>query len=524
MKKAFTIIRVSSEDQLKGYGPDVQWEDDIVPNALLLGLEVDESYRRVIQESATSWERTKFEVAVREAIRLYEHGQIQALVFPRVDRETRFIFGSMPLLVEVIQVGLEVYFAREKLFLNPNDPESVERYLNKATQAQAYAETMKLNTMRAKRKLLKQGKLPQGTGIGLYGYNWNRELKKREIHTAESEVVRHIFNRVAAGQSLVFIARELNSNNVPTKKARKASTDTKMSWHSLTIRRMIRNSAYVGRTYFKLKSMANSSESPINSDDRGALLPEVTPSIIDEDLFQKANAELDKPKVRTGRPKHDYLLRHHAFCAICGKPLVGHCLNKKYRYYQCSSARPYENSEKVCQARYVRADDLENNVWSRTQEIIRDPGIVLAEIQRQLSEVSDGVSNDSIDAEIQELEKYISRYEQRRSNLLEALELGEFDRDEVLDRLSKVKRLRFEAEAQLKDLLKIRDNLFNLANAKIKLGQLYERVIENLQTCTPELKILIFDALDIKVFASTDKVEIQGVIPLESPTTAQTSA
>ena len=230
---------------------------------------------------------------------------------------------------------------------------------------------------------------------------------------------------------------------------------------------------------------------------------------------------------RFGLSDDDYALLlddQGGVCAICGKPLVGHCLNKKYRYYQCSSARPYENSEKVCQARYVRADDLENNVWSRTQEIIRDPGIVLAEIQRQLSEVSDGVSNDSIDAEIQELEKYISRYEQRRSNLLEALELGEFDRDEVLDRLSKVKRLRFEAEAQLKDLLKIRDNLFNLANAKIKLGQLYERVIENLQTCTPELKILIFDALDIKVFASTDKVEIQGVIPLESPTTAQTSA
>ncbi|MFC1980130.1 hypothetical protein ACFLVS_04680 [Chloroflexota bacterium] len=38
MKKAFTIIRVSSEDQLKGYGPDVQWEDDIVPNAPLPGL------------------------------------------------------------------------------------------------------------------------------------------------------------------------------------------------------------------------------------------------------------------------------------------------------------------------------------------------------------------------------------------------------------------------------------------------------------------------------------------------------
>jgi len=74
--------------------------------------------------------------------------------------------------------------------------------------------------------------------------------------------------------------------------------------------------------------MANDSESPIESDVRGTLLPEVTPPIIDEDLFQKANAELDKPKVRTGRPKNEYLLRHHVYCAICGRPLVGHCLNR----------------------------------------------------------------------------------------------------------------------------------------------------------------------------------------------------
>lgn len=54
----FVIVRVSAEDQLKGYGPDVQWEDDIIPNAPGLGLSVDEAYRRIIQESATKWERT----------------------------------------------------------------------------------------------------------------------------------------------------------------------------------------------------------------------------------------------------------------------------------------------------------------------------------------------------------------------------------------------------------------------------------------------------------------------------------
>jgi hypothetical protein len=41
----------------------------------------------------------------------------------------------------------------------------------------------------------------------------------------------------------------------------------------------------------------------------------------------------------------------------------------------------------------------------------------------------------------------LQNYEQRRSNLLEAMELGEFEKDEILDRLNNIKRLRHEDEA-----------------------------------------------------------------------------
>jgi hypothetical protein len=65
-----------------------------------------------------------------------------------------------------------------------------------------------------------------------------------------------------------------------------------------------------------------------------------------------------------------------------------------------------------------------------------------------------------------------------------------------------------------------------LCEYKVKLGELYERVLENLQHSTPEIIKLALEALDIKVYASTERVEIQGVIPLELalPTTARTSA
>ncbi len=78
---------------------------------------------------------------------------------------------------------------------------------------------------------------------------------------------------------------------------------------------------------------------------------------------------------------------------------------------------------------------------------------------------------------------------------------------------------------KLNDLLKTRDHLTGLSNAKVKLGELYNRVLQNLLHSTPEIKMLAFDALDIRVYAGGSKLEIKGVLPLELylPTIAQTS-
>ena len=75
------------------------------------------------------------------------------------------------------------------------------------------------------------------------------------------------------------------------------------------------------------------------------------------------------------------------------------------------------------------------------------------------------------------------------------------------------------------DLVKTKEHITSLTNAKVKLNEMFSRVLENLMHGTAEIKQLAFDALDIKVYASRDKTEIRGVIPLELalPTTAQTS-
>ena len=56
------------------------------------------------------------------------------------------------------------------------------------------AEKIRERTMRGKMAYLKDGKLPQGTGIGIYGYSWDKTTGKRQIIDHEADTVRKMFN------------------------------------------------------------------------------------------------------------------------------------------------------------------------------------------------------------------------------------------------------------------------------------------------------------------------------------------
>jgi len=437
---------------------------------------------------------------LNELLDLVRNKQIAGIVVYNLDRLSRDPAHSVILRAELEKNLVSLESVTEVI-----DKSEIGNLINYIRGYASKDEAIKIRarTMCGKHAKAERGELPQGTGVGIYGYDWNSKDKKRKPNPSEAEIVRELFKRVADGEALISVARGLNNRGIRTK-GTKIDDGKRKFWHSLTIRRMIRNRAYIGDTRW-----------------HNIVLPNITPAIVSEDIFHAANAQLDKPKIRTGRSKHEYLLRNHAFCAICGKPLVGHCLNKKYRYYQCSNARPYENCGRKCPALYIRADDLEELVWSKTRDVLNDPHLVLQDLVNANSR-SDW---DMMNSEIKKMEQNLRNYEQRRSNLLSAIELGEFEKDEILDRLNNIKRLRHEDEVRLSDLQKTKQHLSGLANAEVKLSQLYDRVAENLQNNSPEIKALALDALDIKVFAKgTECIEIQGVIPLELPTTAQTSA
>ena len=501
MKKAFVIIRVSSQDQLKGYGPDVQWFDDVIPNAQLLGLEVSEKYRRVIQESATTWERAKFEGLMREALTLYKKDEIEALLFPRVDRETRFIFGSFPLLCEVVRSGLKVFFARERFELDPNNPESTERYLNKATQAQAYIETLKINTMRGRRNAAKQGNIPHGGFARLYGYDYDKTIKKRVVNETEAYWINQMYG---------WLVNEGLPTNAITYRLRKLNAPTKFSqhWNRNSVLGILKNQAYTGKTYAFTFHQGTNLRKPQSE---WIEIPGATPAIITDEMFQAAQEQLELNFKRSKRnTKRQYLLRSHLYCRQCGRAYCGH-LDRTIGYYRCPGKLRITAPVNRCHNMNWRADKLEALVWEKIEGVLDNPNLIIAEIEKQRD---DSNNLGTLESELVRVEKQLKALDCEQKQLLKWMRLG-FPEEQIIAENKNINESRSSLQSQKSELEK-QIQVSNEATVSLpKLETYIQLVRDKLSTLDFDMKRLALDTLNIKVWIDGSSVEITGSIPVK---------
>jgi hypothetical protein len=210
--KAIAIIRCSSKPQFDKYGAVSQLKD-VQEGLKQCPVGVVDLYETIqLQESASGWNRVKWETIMKHCIQRYQQGQAQVVVFPRVDRETRFLAGSFPTLLEVIKSGMLVYFALERLLLDPKNPDSFETYQREVLEAQAYIRVLRRNTTKGKRDSAERNEVPSGFGRynGWMGLRWNKE-RKMFVHTSQIKVVAEVLRRGLQGQSSSCIVRDLQA-------------------------------------------------------------------------------------------------------------------------------------------------------------------------------------------------------------------------------------------------------------------------------------------------------------------------
>jgi len=323
---------------------------------------------------------------------------------------------------------------------------------------------------------------------------------------------------LSQGLDTYTVAKKLNDQGVPTKSGG--------MWHPLTVKRMATNTAYIGITFFGRTRRVHGpkGEKPRleqRSPEEWHLLPDVTPPIVSKELFDQAQKALQHPKLRPGRPLHDYLLTGHIVCGHCGTPLVGTCLSHRYRYYRCRGTYPTAIRPQICHAGYIKADILEEVVWGQVRQVLENPEIILAEVQKRKQTTNLASLRD----EITQKRRQVQNYQNEERRLITLYRYGEIDDiDYILDQISRLKKIRQDAEERLSQLVQLEQQQANLQNAEIKLNEFCSTVRHNLDNCSFQEKRLALDALAIKITATPQHVGIEAALPIKFSSTEQTWA
>ena len=195
---------------------------------------------------------------------------------------------------------------------------------------------------------------------------------------------------------------------------------------------------------------------------------------------------------------------------------MGACLSRKHRYYRCRSTSPTAAKRKTCNARYIRADYIEDVVWENIKKVLEHPEVIIAELKRQSDERSKlSFQEPDVNQEITNLGKRLRSYEKQERQLILLLRHQQVTKDYVLDEINKLKREREADQEEMKRLKETRTWLSQVVDAEANLSEFCQRIRQNLENADIQDKRLALDALDIRVKASAQSIDIKGVIPIE---------
>jgi site-specific DNA recombinase len=371
-------------------------------------------------------------------------------------------------------------------------------------------EKIRERTSRGKTARLKEGQLPTGTGIGAYGYQWDKPTKKRVIVPEEADIVRRIFSMILQGRSLSQIAKSLNEDGITTKAG--------LSWCHTTVRRTATNPIYAGETYYGRRKRVGKNKVQALERDKWISLPDVTPAIINKATFDTAQEALQRTHPQTRKTESTYFLTGLMFCPECGSPICGATLNGKYRYYRCRGTMPTRTRAAICNAKYIRADEVEPYVWDRFANLVSSPLTVLSTFT-DLGYDSSKRANmvPIIDKQLKALHNRLKTYEPRERKLYNILHKPQVTEEYVLDAVDKLKNQQQEDKRQIDELLDLRKQQAQVTKINVTLSKYSEdlkaAMSANLSTTQ---KRQFLQAYEVRVTASPGKYTFTTMMNMTS--------
>jgi site-specific DNA recombinase len=460
-------------------------------------------------------------------------GAFDVLLCHAPDRLARRYAYQVLLLEELARAGVEVCFAKEPERSGSPEDELLRQF--QGMIAEYERAQIAERTRRGKQHRARQGSQAV-LSAAPYGY---RYIKKTdhcdayyEIDEAEADVVRRVFGRYSnEGVSIGALARWLSEQQIATRTG-------KQTWDRSTVWGMLRNTAYRGEAGFgKTASSGQPGKATRTTRQRGerhGRRPTRTdrpveqwtviavPAIVDEQTFALAQARLqDNKRFAARNTKTPALLQGLVVCRDCGYACYRNSTRtsagRHIYYYRCTGSDDWRHpGGRVCANRPVRADELDDLVWTQTLALLEDPTLIQAEIDRRLS----ALRAEHPAARRQEaLERDVTRARATTGRLIEAYQEQLITLDELRARMPDLRKRETALAAQLDALsteLHDAETYLKLADTLHGLSARIEQTADQL-TIEDRQRLLRLIVQEVRIGA--DDVTIRHSIP--TPTSDQ---
>jgi site-specific DNA recombinase len=413
---------------------------------------------------------------------------------------------------ECDKAGVALFFVTEPL---DTSPEGQLLTFVRGWAAQLEREKIKDRTQRGTALRAAQGKMPRGTGTGIYGYRYDRATGRRQVQEEEARMVRRIYQMAIDGYSLHGICQQFNREGIPAYRGG--------LWEHTSVKRVLINPAYKGVQYDNRRKRVplggNRYRQVWRDPSEWREVPGSTPPIVSVDLWERAQRALaDATRVRFQPIHRKYLLNGFIFCS-CGARMTGYAQEPHLSYYRCRATHALPHKPKTCTARGLRAEKVEEAVWEKAKWVIHHPEIVLAERENRAK------GSALLEVEIAHTQAQLGRLDQEQQRLVKLYRFGEVDDEFITREMSQVKKRQSALRHQLSELQERLRETADLATMKDRVMAFCDQVKRTLEGFGLEDKRLALAALQVKVVVDLEKqVKLFGVLPLDARSLLEPSA
>lgn len=435
LKVAVVYIRVSTEEQAeKGYSLADQL-DSCRAKAKELGATkildfADEGISGAVLERP----------GLNQAREVIRNGAIDYFICLDPDRLARKLAHQLIVSDEIERSGCQIVFVDSEY---KNTPEGRLFYSMRGAFAEFEKEKITQRLLRGSRRKAKEGYLIHDPGT--YGYDYIKGEGRYEINQKEAEVVRMIFEWFAYDQmGYNQIATRLMEMGIPTKRGNR-------TWYATTVLGLLQNETYTGRMILFRENktgMKYNKHRPPHERVKESIHPKdywieiEVPRIISDELFEAAQLQAARVSRTFRKRAHhgDYLMTGLMRCGICGGSFHG----SGRRSYRCTRKYHRDHELRCKDSKHLQAKTVDEQIWGMVEEWIQNP----RELQRILKDQV-RPNNGFVQTELKVLEDNLAECIKQRNRLLDLVQQGIVEVNDVKERLEEIKQSEVKAKEAL---------------------------------------------------------------------------